>query len=233
MQDQTPQKKNSRVVRILIAVIIVLAVLAFYVHSKKKPTEQAPSPEPIATPTTMQPTENSTETLLPAPKVISPFTLTDDTGKPLTNDNLKGHWSFVFFGFTHCGDVCPTTLTELNKMYQQLQQKNLPSDALPQIIFVSVDPERDTVEALHNYIKNYNPNFIAATGDASNLNVFVKDMGVYFNKVPGEDANNYGVHHSSQLYVFNPEGNWVGISNYPSQADQLAKNYETMTQKPA
>lgn len=219
MQDQSSPRKNGRVVAIIVIIILILAGLGAYSYHKKKSSASVQSTAPATT------QQNPNTTALPSPKTISPFTLTDDTGKPFTNDNLKGHWTFMFFGFTHCGDVCPTTLTELNKTYQQLQ-KDLPADQLPQVVFVSVDPDRDTVDVLHNYIKNYNPNFIAATGNADNLNVFVKDLGVYFAKVPSQDANNYGVHHSSQLYLLNPDGNWVDIFTYPIQADQLAKNYE-------
>lgn len=218
MRDQKPPKKHHRILAILIIIVILLAILGYYSHYKKT----APLP---ATPTTQQTTP--TQTLLPAPRTLNPFSLTDDAGNPLTNANLKGHWSLMFFGFTHCGDVCPTTLTELNKMYQQLQ-KDLPADRLPQIIFVSVDPERDTQPVLHNYIKNYNPNFIGATGNSDNLNVFVKDLGVYFHKKPSQDANTYDMEHSPQIYLFNPDGNWVGILTYPQQAEQLTQNYQAL-----
>lgn len=221
MTDKPIRIKNSRLVAILVVIIIILAGLGVYSHHKQKAVEQP------ATPTAQQGQTSGNQTLLPSPKTISAFTLTDDTGKPFTNDSLKGHWSFVAFGFSHCGDVCPITLTELNKMVQQLQ-KDLPADKLPQVVFISVDPERDTTAVLHNYVKNYNPSFIGATGSTDNLNIFVKDLGVYYSKKPSNDPKTYGMNHSSQLYLFNPDGNWVGIVTYPFQADQLTKNYEAM-----
>jgi len=224
MKDQQPvQKKNSRVLGILIVVIIILIALGVYSHYKQKAAQQPPASS--SSPTSTPNNQNPTKTMLPTPKTISSFNLTDDSGKPFTNENLKGHWTFMFFGFSGCADVCPTTLTELNKMYQQLNQGT--ATQLPQVVFVSVDPERDTLNVLHNYVKNFNPNFIGATGSAENLNVFVKDLGVYFAKVPKE-GNNYGMNHSSQIYIFNPEGNWVGILNYPQPGDQLAENYKTL-----
>lgn len=221
MTDQSTKKKNRRIVGIIVVVIIILVVVGFLSHKKQQASAQP------STPTAAQDIPASNQTLLPSPKTISPFTLTDDNGKAFTNDNLKGRWTFMAFGFSHCGDVCPLTLTELNKMYQQLE-KDLPADKLPQIVFISVDPERDNTNVLHNYVKNYNPNFIGASGDANNLNVFVKDLGVYFSKKPSADPTTYGMEHSSQLYLFNPDGNWMGILTFPFQADQLTKNYETM-----
>jgi len=229
MQDQQrpqpPQKKNGRTLGILIVIIIILIALGIYSHFKNKAT--APTTAP--TPTQEQPAPNKTS--LPTPKTISAFTLTDDSGKPFTNDNLRGHWTLMFFGFTHCGDVCPTTLTELNKMVQALNKQSFTQ--LPQVVFVSVDPDRDSTDVIHNYVKNFNPSFIGARGDAQTLDTFAKEMGVYFSKVPGPDANTYSVNHSSQLHVFDPNGNWVAILTYPFQADQLVKTYEAMVNAPA
>ncbi len=213
MSNQPAPKKNSRVVGIIVVIIVILAGLGVYSHFKQKNAAQA--------------NQGASETLLPSPKTLSNFTLTDDTGKPYTNDNLKGHWTILLFGFSHCGDVCPLSMTELNKMYLQLQNE-LPADKLPQVAFISVDPARDTPEVLHNYVKNYNPNFTGATGDAANLNIFVKEMGVYYAKKASQDPNVYGMDHSSQVFLFNPDGNWIGILNFPFQAAQLTKSYENL-----
>jgi len=210
------QNKNRRVAAILIAIVIILVGLGVYAHFKHKAIQRTETQD--------------NQTYLPAPKAISPFKLTDDSGKPFTNDNLKGRWSMVFFGFTHCGQVCPVTLTELNKMYQLLE-KDLASNQLPQIVFISVDPERDSQKVIHNYIKNFNPDFIGATADTENLNIFIKELGLYYNKTDGKNSDNYGVNHSSQIFIFNPNGDWVGFASYPSQSNQLAKNYETMIKK--
>jgi protein SCO1 len=229
----TGEKKNGRLIGIIVIVIIILAGLGVYSYSKQKTASEQQPNTPAAPENAQNPsTPSSSPTLLPTPKTINNFTLTDDTGKPFTNDNLKNHWTFMFFGFTHCGDVCPNTLAELNKMYQQLEAK-LPADQLPQIVFISVDPERDTTDVLHQYVQNFNPHFIAATGNIDSLNPFVQDLGIYYSKVPNEqDPNTYSMDHSSQLYVFNPDGNWAGILTYPQSADELVKSYETMTHAP-
>lgn len=168
---------------------------------------------------------NPNQTKLPEPKTVSNFTLTDNKGKPFTNENLKGHWTMMFFGFTRCGDVCPLTLSELNKMYGQLQ-KEVSSDQLPQVVFVSVDPERDNTDTLNRYIDSYNPNFIAATGDKQNLDIFAKELGVYYSKEDKGDGN-YSMKHSSQIFLFNPAGDWVGELSYPFQGPQLAQSFKS------
>lgn len=225
-QTPPPPKKNNRALTIIIVIIIILALLGVYSHTKQKNANgNNPNPNNAPAQQANPNNNNPNQTKLPEPKSINTFNLTDDSGQAYSNDNLKGHWTLVFFGFTHCGDVCPLTLTELNKMYTQLQ-KETPTEQLPQVLFVSVDPQRDTQDVLHQYIKSYNPNFIAASGDEPNLNVFVKDLGVYFNKTP-KSGGGYGMDHSSQIFVFNPSGQWVGILNYPFQGPQLVQSLKT------
>jgi protein SCO1/2 len=220
-----PQKKNNRALTIIIIIIIILALLGIFSHYKQKNVQPNNNPNNPPTQPINNNNNNPNQTQLPQPKSMSSFTLTDDSGQAFSNDNLKGHWTLMFFGFTHCGDVCPLTLTELSKMYTELQ-KETPSDQLPQVLFVSVDPQRDNTEVLHRYIKSYNPNFIAATGDDPNLNIFTQDLGVFFKKVE-KDNGGYGMDHSSQIFVFNPAGNWVGMLSYPFQAQQLVQSFKS------
>lgn len=222
--NQPPKKTNSRAIAILVIVIVVLIGLGVYVHYKNKPNE-------ISTPTSASsgtPSKDFNGTLLPKPKSIGQFNLYDDNGNIFSNANLQGHWTLMFFGFTHCSDVCPTTLTELNKMYQDLQTM-LPEASLPQVIMVTVDPERDTTEVMHNYVRNFNPYFIGLRPDEEDniLERFKKEMGVTYGKVTKEDGS-YGMQHSAELFIFNPDGNWVGILNYPHKSEQLAKDYQSI-----
>jgi protein SCO1 len=233
MTDHTPKKKNTRFVVLMVVIVLALVVSGFLVKGRNHPETQITADNtPGETNAPDQPqASGSNQTLLPSPKTISNFNLTDDSGNAFTNDNLKGHWTLMAFGFSHCGDVCPVSLTELNKMYQKLQN-DLPASQLPQVVFISVDPARDTQAVLHNYIKNYNQNFMAASGTHDNLQIFVNDMGVYYSKKPNTAANVYGMEHSSQLYLFNPDGKWVGIVTFPFQADQLTQNYQAMIHGP-
>jgi len=163
---------------------------------------------------------------LPNPKPLSSFKLTDDQGKTFSNDNLKDRWTLLFFGFSRCGDVCPTTLTQLNKMMGQLQQ-NLPSKALPQVVMITVDPETDTTSVMHNYVKKFNPNFIGAVPDTQALDSFSKDLGMHYEKVP-QGSNGYVMNHSADLYLINPEGNLVASFAYPRDDASLVQSYENI-----
>lgn len=220
MAGQHNKKSTSRTVTILIIVVLVLIGFGVYSHSKNQTGAPPPS--------SAKPSAPVNGTLLPNPKTISHFQLHDEVNNSFTNQNLKGHWTLMFFGFTHCGDVCPTTLAELNKMYQQLE-KDLPADALPQVALVTVDPERDTIPILHDYIKKFNPNFKGLHPDpqSDTLNLFNKEIGLSYAKVNQGDSS-YGMQHSSQLFLFNPDGNWVGILNYPFQSEQLVKDFKTI-----
>lgn len=164
-------------------------------------------------------------TLLPAPKQISNFHFIDDNNKSFDNQNLKGHWTFMFFGFTRCHDVCPDTLSQLNQMYKQWGKSDKPA-SLPQIVFVTVDPNRDITTVLHNYVKSFNPAFIGLRGDQHTLEQFKKEMSVYFAKVP--KGNDYSMEHSSQIFIVNPQGDWVGILNYPFKPAQLISDYKAV-----
>ncbi len=165
-------------------------------------------------------------TLLPAPKKISAFHVIDDNNQPFDNQNLKGHWTFMFFGFSRCHDVCPDTLSQLNQMYNQWKNSENPT-SLPQVVFVTVDPNRDTPTVLHHYVKSFNSAFIGLRGDQTTLEQFKKGMKVYFAKVP--KGNDYSMEHSSQIFIINPEGDWVGILNYPFKPAQLIADYKAIT----
>src|SRR5689334_17653699 len=98
---------------------------------------------------------------LPQTKEINDFNLTGSDGKPFTKANLNGQWTMMFFGFTNCGMVCPTTMAALSDMYKQLE-KDLPKNQMPQVVMVSVDPDRDSQQRMKEYVTSFNPHFIGA-----------------------------------------------------------------------
>ena len=161
---------------------------------------------------------------LTEPMPITNFSLVNNNGKSFSKENMKGHWTMLFFGFTHCPMVCPTTMTELNKMYNVLQ-KELPSDKLPQVVLISVDSERDTVEQLNKYVKSFNPNFLGARGDIKPLK---DELHVYVEKMQteGEGKNHYTVNHSAEIMVFNPDAKLQAFLSYPHHAEQMVKDYK-------
>lgn len=151
-------------------------------------------------------------------RIVKPFNLTDHNGESFNNESLKGQWSWIFFGYTSCPDVCPTTLQEMNFIYDDLKAitKN------NQVILVSVDPHRDSQEKLASYIGYFNPEFKAVRGDHGALFPFARNLGLMYaiteekNTEPtGSNAakkpSNYLVDHSASLVLINPAGNIEAI----------------------
>jgi len=148
---------------------------------------------------------------------IKPFELTDHHNQAFNKDNLSNKWSWIFFGYTSCPDVCPTTLQELNFVYDELKAVSENT----QVLLVSVDPNRDTPTKLSQYIAYFNQEFIALTGNHGVLFPFARNIGLMYaiNEPEGEDAdkNSYLVDHSASLVLVNPQGKIAAIFR-PKQA---------------
>lgn len=171
-----------------------------------------------------QPPQLKQGTLLPSAKAIADFQLTDQHGKPFTRNNLVGKWSFAFFGYTHCPDVCPTALSMLAQVMKKLE-KDSTLDTLPQVIFVSVDPERDTPELLAQYLPYFNPDFVGVTGDPQQLLLLTRQLGIMYGKAPGDDADDYLVDHSASIILFDPDGNFLALFGMPHDPDLIAQEF--------
>ncbi|WP_440874850.1 SCO family protein [Thalassotalea sp. PLHSN55] len=143
------------------------------------------------------------------PRDIKSFTLTDHQGDVFNNSRLQGKWSWVFFGYTSCPDVCPTTLQELNFIYDELQA----IDPNNQVLLVSVDPKRDSQDKLNQYIGYFNSAFVALRGEHSTLFPFARNLGLMYAIVDEETAqtSSYLVDHSASIVLINPEGEIAAI----------------------
>ncbi len=130
------------------------------------------------------------------------FSLTDHTGAKRTLADYKGKVVVVFFGFTQCPDVCPTTLTDL----AQVKQKLGPAGKDLQVVFITVDPERDTQAVLAQYVPGFDPSFVALRGDAQETERIAKEFKVFYQKVPGKTPSSYTMDHTAGSYVFDREG---------------------------
>ncbi|HVC57347.1 MAG TPA: SCO family protein [Stellaceae bacterium] len=146
-----------------------------------------------------------------------PFHLVDQNAKPFTDADLKGKWSLVFFGFTHCTDVCPTTLNELSLAFDKLSRK---ARAKVAIVFVSVDPARDTPAVLKTYLESFDAPVVGLTGTAAEVKQVAKDYHVYYAKHP-LPGGGYDMDHSSLIYVMDPQGRYRSILSLESTADQM------------
>jgi len=164
-------------------------------------------------------------TRFPAPREIQPFELIDHNNAVFDNNSLKQHWSFLFFGYTHCPDVCPTTLSVLNSVAQQLQDL----DENIRFIFVSVDPERDTPEQLARYVSYFNGDFIGVTGTPEGIEQLTKPLGILHLRVAAEDGSAaYLVDHTASVLLFDPDGRYHAVFGPPLSADALASDFRKM-----
>ena len=130
------------------------------------------------------------------------FDLPDFDGKPRTLADFKGKVTVVFFGYTQCPDACPTTMAELAGILKTLG----PDAARVQVVFVTVDPSRDTPALLKNYVTNFRPDFLALRGNEAQTQAIIKDFKLLVEKVPGRTADSYTIDHTAGSYVFDPQG---------------------------
>lgn len=149
--------------------------------------------------------------VLDKPRIFSDFELGDHRGELFNNERFQGVWSIVFFGFTHCPDICPTTLAMLNDTYSKL--KDSEKERL-QVVMISLDPERDTVEKLAEYVPYFNPEFTGVTGNKHLIRRLTAELNVAYNQVPLSD-DDYTVDHSTQLILINPMGHYHGFFKAP------------------
>ena len=162
-------------------------------------------------------------------QLVQPFELTDHHQRRFDENNLQGKWSLVFFGYLSCPDVCPLTLNELSIFWRLLQDDpDLQTDNL-QILFVSVDPTRDSPQALADYIKHFNPEFIAATAPKAQIDSLAQQFGAGYIIEEETAPGQYLVAHSSAIFLVDPLGRSVATFSQPHYASTLAKQYRKIT----
>ena len=160
-----------------------------------------------------------TVTLLPTPRALHAFTLDSITG-PVTQQSLSGHWTVIFIGFSHCPDVCPTTLTEMARAQAIWQASG--SENKPKLLFVSVDPERDTPAKIAEYAAYFHKDTLTATAAEPQLTEFTRAIGLVYMKVP--QGESYTMDHSSTLVVLNPKAEFAGIIRPPLKPETIARD---------
>src|SRR5664280_1041094 len=133
-----------------------------------------------------------------------PFKLVDQSGKPITDEDMKGHPFLVFFGYTHCPDICPTTLFEMSEVMRALGRDADRINAL----FITVDPERDTPAVMKDYLSSFDPHLRGATGDQKAIDAVEKAYRVYAKKVPAEKGD-YSMDHTALVYLMDKQGRFV------------------------
>lgn len=171
-------------------------------------------------------------TLLPTPRPLPAFALRQSDGTQLTQDELRGHWTLVFLGFTYCPDVCPTTLAQLAQA--QKQWATLDEQVRPRVLLVSVDPERDSPARVGEYAHAFHRDSLAATADIPTLEGFARALSLVFMKVPGEhfkdNPQDYSMDHSAQLIVLDPQARMAGLIQPPFNPQAIAADMLALTQ---
>jgi protein SCO1 len=195
------EKKENNLHLIVIAIIAMLAGL-WLAQTFQQP---APIKPPIIH-----------GVIYPSEKIILPFSLENHLSEVFTEKDLKDQWSLIFVGYTQCPDVCPTTLALMNEVSNMMRESN---KIVPGIIFLSIDPERDTPAILKEYVNYFNPEFIGLTGAIEQINRFSRNLNAVYRKSPGLTgeitADNYLMDHSSALMLINPNGHMQSILTAP------------------
>ncbi len=168
-------------------------------------------------------------TYLKQARPISSFNLIGTDGQPFDNDKLKGQWTMVFFGFTNCGYVCPTTMAELGKTYRLINNKQI--KPAPKVVMISIDPARDSLEKLNNYVHSFDAHFYGARGEKDKIKNMTREVGVVYTKVAarkGHAPENYDIQHSGAILVFNPKGELNAFFTAPHNAADIAEDYRKL-----
>lgn len=200
--------------------MVILAILAagsgFYISLKQSQNQQQSSAQQSYGQST------AIEGMFwPNPKQLQDFNTLDQTGKSFGVQQLQDKWSFIFFGYTHCPDVCPVTMSVMAEAYKQLviEHNNI------QIIFVSVDPKRDTTEKMSQYVSYFNEAFIGLAGDAEKVNSLTKQIGVAYYLNNEEQMENYLVDHSASIFLFDPKARLIGKLSAPHESEKIIQQF--------
>ncbi|MBS0539724.1 MAG: SCO family protein [Proteobacteria bacterium] len=154
-----------------------------------------------------------------SPSIGGPFALTDQNGRTVTSDSLKGKPTLIYFGYTYCPDVCPTALLLMETAVDQIGPDTAKKVNL---VFITIDPERDTRELIKGYVSNFGETFIGLTGTPAEIAAAAKAYRVYYQKVPGKDGSPYLMDHSSIVYLLDRSGRFVTHFTHETKAEQIA-----------
>lgn len=206
-----PKQETIATHKIIIFIAFIVAALmasVFIVHARQKNTA------PIVA--------ADDGILFPVPRDVKPFTLIRSDNGEFSEKNLHGHYTLLFFGFTHCTTVCPANLAVLNRVYTELHHR---SPQL-QVVLVSLDPERDTRATLQKYVASFNPAFIGASGKIETLRQIQSQFGIYSQQ--DKSGPDYQLEHTPSILLINPQGKWLGLFNYGLSPEKMTTYLQTI-----
>jgi protein SCO1/2 len=169
------------------------------------------------------PPELERATMFAAKRALPEFALVDHAGRPFGPKRLHGQWTFLFFGFVNCPDVCPTTLATLAAAQRSLA--DLPAVLRPAVALVSVDPGRDTPDVLARYVTHFDPSFTGVTGKRESIDALTGGLGVAVMIGQADGDGSYSVDHSAAIFLVDPEGRVAALFSAPHEAGTIARDY--------
>jgi protein SCO1 len=161
------------------------------------------------------------------PKPLTDFALTDDRNRVFNLQSLKGKWSFLFFGYTHCPDVCPTTLAVLARVHDSIAKSTAGAGDI-RFVFVSVDPHRDTARGLRQYVDYFDPSFIGVTGDEAQIANLAGQLGAPYRVAIVPGAENYPVYHSAAVFLLDPRARYSAVFTPPHDAEAISRRFNVV-----
>lgn len=218
MKEKKPNTGGRRLVIIILSVAMMAAAVgiafAYILSAQRAPTLSA-------------------LLLLPEPRPVAAFELVDGAGRSFSPERVQGRWSLIFFGFTHCPDVCPSALYDLDLASRRLAEAHADTGveagdgtgAAHQVVFVSVDPERDTPERIAQYVAHFNPGFIGVTGAHEQLAALTAQLGIAYQvEEYAAGSERYDVVHSASVVLIDPRGRLRGAFPPPLDAPAIARD---------
>jgi len=200
--------------KILIAIVAVAAVVAGALAAYVTSRQEAPQIDGL---------------LWPQSKALESLALVDQHGQAFTLERLEGRWTLLFFGYTHCPDVCPITLSVLRNAKTQMADAGVEGEPV-QVVFVSVDPARDTLEHMGAYVTHFDPEFLGVTGKDADLKDFARQLGVLYIRAEPDENGEYLVDHTAAVFLIDPRAHLVALFQAPHSAERIARDVPRIQQ---
>ena len=170
---------------------------------------------------------NQVITLFPDPKPLTAFALTDHKNRVFDLASLKGKWSFLFFGFTHCPDICPTTLAVLARARDNIAKNTVGAEDI-QFVFISVDPNRDTASKLGQYVNYFDTSFLGVTGNDAQIGNLAGQLGAAYQVAIKPGMENYPVYHSAAVFLLDPRARYHAVFTPPLDAEAISRRFKVV-----
>ena len=170
---------------------------------------------------------NQVITLFPDPKPLTAFALTDHKNRVFDLASLKGKWSFLFFGFTHCPDICPTTLAVLARARDNIAKNTVGAEDI-QFVFISVDPNRDTASKLRQYVDYFDTTFLGVTGNDAQIGNLAGQLGAAYQVAIKPGMENYPVYHSAAVFLLDPRARYHAVFTPPHDAEAISRRFKVV-----